>query len=251
MSRTNVTINTRDGACPASVFKPDGGGPWPAVVMFMDGPGIRPTLFDMGERLAAHGYYVLLPDMYYRDGPYEPVTDFAKLFGDEAARAAIFAKMGKVTNPENARSDAEAFLAFLAAQPEVSGGRVAVTGYCMGGGLALRAAANFPERVAAAGAFHPGHLTTDAPDSPHLLADRIKAKVYVGGADNDAGFTPEHKTKLEQALADAGVDHRVEIYEGALHGYTMKDAPIYKHDAAERHWREMLALFDGALKTAA
>ncbi len=251
MSRTEATIMTRDGTCPASVFKPQGQGPWPAVIVFMDGPGIRPALFDLGERLASNGYYVLLPDMFYRDGPYEPVTDFSRLFGDEAARATFFAKMGKTTNPDNARSDAGAFLGFLASQPEVKGGKVGVTGYCMGGGLALRAAANFPDRVAAAGAFHPGHLTTDDPDSPHRLADRIRARIYVGGADNDNGFTPEHKAQLEGALGEAGVDHRVEIYPGALHGYVMPDAPVYNAEAAERHWRELLALFDGTLKSAA
>ncbi len=217
----------------------------------MDGPGIRPALFDLGERLASNGYYVLLPDMFYRDGPSEPVTDFAKVFGDETLRAAFFARMGKAANPDAARSDAGAFLDFLSAQPEVSGGKVGVTGYCMGGGLALRAAANYPEGVVAAGAFHPGHLTTDDPSSPHLLADRIKARVYVGGADNDNGFTPEHKTMLEKAFADAGVDHRVEIYEGAMHGYVMPDMSVYNEAAAERHWRELLALFDGALKSAA
>ena len=251
MSRTDVTIKTRDGTCPASVFKPQGGGPWPGVIVFMDGPGIRPALFDLGERLASNGYYVLLPDMYYRDGPYEPVTDVSKLFGDEAARAAIFAKMGKTNDPDNARSDAGAFLDFLAGQPEAKSGKVGVTGYCMGGGLALRAAGNYPDRVAAAGVFHPGHLTTDDPGSPHRLAERIKARVYVGGADNDNGFTAEHKAQLENAFRDAGVDHRVEIYTGALHGYVMTDAPVYNAEAAERHWRELLALFDGTLKRAA
>jgi carboxymethylenebutenolidase len=215
----------------------------------MDAPAIRPALFDLGERLASHGYYVLLPDLFYRDGPYEPM-DFGKLFGDEEARKALFAKMGRAVNPDAARSDMAAFLDFLGAQPDVKGTKVGVTGYCMGGGLALRAAAAFPDRVAAAGAFHPGNLATDDPSSPHLLADRIKARIYVGGADEDAGFPAEQRERLAKALKDAGVDHRVELYEGARHGYVMPDAPVYHQEVAERHWREITALFEAALKAA-
>ncbi len=251
MSRTAVEIKTPDGTCPASVFRPEGRGPWPAVIVLMDAPAIRPTLFELGERLASHGYYVLLPDLFYRDGPYEPVTDFSKLFGDEETRKAIFAKMGKATNPEAAKADMGAFLDFLSKQPDVKDEKVGVTGYCMGGRLALLAAANFPDRVAAAGAFHPGHVVTEDASSPHLQVERIKGKVVVGGADEDAGFTPEHCRTLEEALAQAGVDHKVAIYDGAKHGYVMKDAPVYDEAAAERHWRELLELLDGTLKRAA
>lgn len=250
MSRKDFSIQTRDGTCPAYVFTPEGSGPWPAVVVFMDAPAIRPALFDLSERLASHGYYVLLPDLFYRDGPYEPLTDVSKLFGDEEARKAIFAKMGKATQPDNARADMQAFLDFLSEQPEVKGEKVGVTGYCMGGGLAIRAAAAFPDRVAAVGAFHPGHLTTDDPQSPHRLAPQIKAKVFVGGADEDAGFTAEHREELALAFANAGVEHRVELFEGARHGYVMPDAPVYHPEAAERHWREIVALFDETLKAA-
>ena len=251
MSRTDVSIPTRDGTCPAYVFRPQGQGPWPAVIVFMDGPGIRPTLFDMGERLAAHGYYVLLPDLFYRDGPYPP-QDVSRMFADEDARKAIFAKIGKCNSPEAAKTDAGAFLDFLSAQADVKGSKVGVTGYCMGGRLALIAASNFPDRVAASGSFHPGNIANDQdPSSPHHQAGRIKARVYVGGADQDQSFPPEQKQRLEKALADAGVDNRVEIYEGARHGYTMKDLSVYDEAAAERHWRETFTLFDGTLKTAA
>lgn len=250
MSRTEVSIATEDGNCRAYVFKPEGHGPWPAAIIYMDAPAIRPALFDFGERLAAHGYYTLLPDLFYRDGPYEPM-DPSKLFSDETARAALFAKMGKCANPEAAKTDTSAFLAFLDAQPDVKGPKVGVTGYCMGGRLTLMAAGEFPDRVAAAGSFHPGHVATDDPNSPHLLAPKMKAKVYVGGADQDGGFPPEQKDRLGKALSDAGVDHRVEIYDGAMHGYTMPDLQVYNHDAAERHWRELFSLFDSALKAAA
>jgi carboxymethylenebutenolidase len=247
MSREQVSIRTKDGDCRAWVFRPDGQGPWPAAIIYMDAPAIRPALFDFGERLAGHGYFTLLPDLFYRDGPYEP-TDPSKLFADEAARAAIFAKMGKCVSIEAVKTDTSAFLDFLSGQPDVKGSRVGVTGYCMGGRVSLIAATEFPDRIAAAGAFHPGHLTTDKPDSPHLGAPRIKAKVYVGGADQDAGFTPENRDQLAKAFTDAGVDNRVEIYDGAKHGYTMPDLSVYDAPAAERHWRELVTLFDSTLK---
>jgi carboxymethylenebutenolidase len=250
MSRTEVSIPTPDGAARAFVFTPEGQGPWPAVILFMDAPAIRPALFEMSERLAAHGYYVLLPDMFWRAGPYEPI-DIAKAFKDEATRREIFGKLMASTDPERSTRDTGAFLDFLAAQPQVAGDKVGVTGYCMGGGLALRAAGNYPGRVAAAACFHGGRLATDAPDSPHLLAPKIKAKVLVAGADEDAGFPPEQAERLKAALDAAGVDNVVTIYKGARHGYAPPDMPVYDRDASERHWREMLELFDGTLKVPA
>jgi carboxymethylenebutenolidase len=125
----------------------------------------------------------------------------------------------------------------------VSGKAVGTTGYCMGGGMALTAAAAHPDRIAAAASFHGGNLATQSPLSPHLLAARIKAFVYVAGADKDSSYPPEQAALLEQALSDAGVPHRCEIYAGALHGWTMSDFPVYDEAAAERHWRELLALF--------
>jgi carboxymethylenebutenolidase len=154
------------------------------------------------------------------------------------------------TNPELAMRDTAAFLDFLAAQPQVKPGKVGVTGYCMGGGMSLRAAGAFPDRVGAAAAFHGGNLATDQPDSPHLLAPKIKAKVYVAGADEDAGFPPEQADRLREALTAAGVDEEVVIYKGARHGYAPPDMPVYDRDASERHWREMVKLFDGTLKAA-
>ncbi len=247
MSREQVSIKTGDGDCRAWVFRPEGQGPWPAAIIFMDGVAIRPALFEFGERLAGHGYFTLLPDLFYRDGPYEPM-DPSKLFADEAARTALFAKIGKCTSAQAVKTDTSAFLGFLSSQPDVKGSKVGVTGYCMGGGVSLVAAAEFPDRIVAAGGFHPGRLATDDPNSPHLLAPRIKAKVYIGGADQDQGFPPEQKERLKRALDDAGVQNTVEIYDGAKHGYTMPDLSVYDEPAAERHWREVFSLFDSTLK---
>ena len=207
----------------------------------MDAPAIRPALFQMCERLAGEGYYVLLPDMFWRAGPYEPIN-LAEAFKDEAARRAIFGKFMASTDPKKAMSDTGAFLAWLARQSQVKGEKVGATGYCMGAGIALRAAGTFPDRIVAVGGFHGGRLATDEPDSPHLLAPKIKAKVYIGGADEDTGFPPQQADQLREALTAAGGENTVEIYAGARHGYAPPDMPVYNKDAAERHWRELLKL---------
>ncbi|HLK25241.1 MAG TPA: dienelactone hydrolase family protein [Caulobacteraceae bacterium] len=246
-----VAIPTPDGDARSYVFTPASGqGPWPAVIFFMDAPAIRPALFDMSQRLADHGYYVLLPDMFWRAGPYEPIN-IAEAFRDEATRRERFAKFMSSTDPERSTRDTGAFLDWLAKQPEAKADKVGVTGYCMGAGLALRAAGAFPDRVVAAAGFHGGRLATDAPDSPHLLAPKIKAAVYIAGADEDAGFPPEQADKLREALNAAGVQNEVTIYKGARHGYACSDLPVYNEEAAERHWSELLKLLDSTLKVAA
>ncbi len=247
MTQTEVKIPTPDGEARAYSFTPEGTGPWPAVIFYMDAPAIRPALFQMCERLASHGYFVLLPDMFWRAGPYEPIN-IREAFKDEESRRTIFGKFMASTDPDRSTRDTAACLDWLAKQPGVKGEKVGCTGYCMGGGLALRAAGNFPDRIVAAAAFHGGRLATDAEDSPHLLAPRIKAKVYVAGADEDASFPPEQADRLRDALTTAGVDNTVEIYAGAKHGYAPPDMPVYDEAASERHWREMLKLFDETLK---
>jgi carboxymethylenebutenolidase len=250
MSMMQVSIPTPDGDARAYTFRPDGKGPWPAVIFFFDAPAIRPAMFEMCERLASNGYFVLLPDMFWRAGPYEPIN-LREAFKDEEARRAIFGIFMASTDPEKSTRDTGAFLDYLAKQPDVAGSRVGTTGYCMGCGLSLRAAGNYPDRVVAAAGFHGGRLATDAPDSPHLLAPKIKARVYIAGADEDAGFPPEQADRLKKALDDAGVDNEVTIYQGAKHGYAPPDMPVYNREASERHWTEMLKLFDSELKAKA
>ncbi|HEV2366263.1 MAG TPA: dienelactone hydrolase family protein [Caulobacteraceae bacterium] len=241
MSRKEVSIPTPDGAARAYAFRPDGEGPWPAVIFFMDAPAIRPALFDMCERLAAEGYFVLLPDMFWRAGPYAPI-DVKAVFADEAKRREIFGKLMGSTDAEKAMRDTAAFLDWVEARPQVKGRKVGVTGYCMGAGMALRAAGTFPDRIAAVGGWHGGNLATDAPTSPHLLAPKIKAEVWIGGADEDAGFPPAQADRLREALDAAGVKNHVTIFDGARHGYAPPDLPVYNEEASERHWRELSAL---------
>ncbi|MDX5331587.1 MAG: dienelactone hydrolase family protein [Caulobacteraceae bacterium] len=245
--RQEVSIRTQDGAMRAFAFTPETGeGPWPAVIFYMDAPAIRPALFDMGERLASHGYFVVMPDLYWRAGAYEPI-DMATIRNDEARREA-FGRLRASTNPQAQLVDTQGILDWLDGQPRADAARVGLTGYCMGGGIALRAAGAFPEQVAAAASFHGGNLATDEADSPHLSAPRIKAQVLVAGADEDRSFPPEQMERLSAALDAAGVKAEVVIYPGARHGYAPADMPAYDREASERHWRDLLALFQANLK---
>ncbi|HEX7926191.1 MAG TPA: dienelactone hydrolase family protein [bacterium] len=247
MARTEVQIKTQDGVCPASVFKPAGKGPWPAVLMYLDGPGIRPALWEMGERLAGHGYYVLLPDLFYRGGSYPP-NDVRALFGNPERRAAWQAKYQGTATIANCMRDTRACLDFLSAQPEVKQSAIGTTGYCMGGARSLTAMATYPDRVVAAASYHGGNLANDAPDSPHLLAAKMKGRVYVAGAVEDPFFDDKQKTLLIDAFKKAGTNAVVETYAGAKHGWVPTDTPVYNQAGAEKHWQTLIALFDATLK---
>jgi carboxymethylenebutenolidase len=240
-----VSIRTRDGICPAYLYPPPGGGLWPAVLVFMDGLGIRPAVLEIGERLAQHGYYALLPDLYYRSGPYAPMDPHA-IFAAAELRRGLAEKFMALATPANIMSDTRAFLDFLGAQPGVRGGAVGTTGYCMGGFMSLTAAGTYPGQIAAAACYHGGRLATDAPDSPHRLAPQMKARIYVGGASDDPSFPADMKQRLEAALTEAGVDHRIETYP-AKHGWVFRDTPVYDAAACERHWQTLLALLASRL----
>jgi len=242
MSRTNVMVRTQDGDCRTAVFRPSGAGPWPAVIFYMDGIAIRPTLYDHGQRLADMGYLVLLPDMFYRIGPYEPL-DGKKLFSDPAQRERLFKVFLPSTNKALATQDTKYFLHYLDTLPDVRGKKIGATGYCMGGGIVLTVAAAYPDRFAAAASFHGGGLANDAPDSPHKNVGKIKARVVVIGADQDQSYSTEEHERMRAALAATKLDYKCEIWPGALHGWTMPDLPVYNQEAAERHWGELETLF--------
>jgi carboxymethylenebutenolidase len=245
MSYEQVSIRTHDGECPAYVFTPSEAGRHPAVIFYMDGLGIRPTIFEMGQRLADYGYVVLVPDLFYRAGRYEALEP-EKVFASGDVMGAI-GHLFASTDNRRVGEDTEAFLAYLDSREDVVGTKVGTTGYCMGGGMSLTAAGTYPDRIAAAASFHGGNLATDSDLSPHLLAPQMAGRVYVAGADNDDSYPPEMAARLEQALSDADVDHRCEIYAGALHGWTMADFPVFNEAAAERHWDELAALFAATL----
>jgi carboxymethylenebutenolidase len=242
---SKINIKTRDGTCPSYVYQPAGKGPWPAVLVFMDGLAIRPAMLELGERLATLGYYVLLPDLFYRSGPYEPM-DPHTVFSDPEKRKVLMEKFFAPATPANIMSDTRAFLDYLAAQSQVLPGGIGTTGYCMGGLMSLSAAGTYPDQILAAASYHGGRLATDAPDSPHLLAPKMRARVYVGGAIDDPSFPEDMKERLEQALTQAGINHRIETYQ-AKHGWVFRDTPVYDAAAAQRHWQTLSELFAATL----
>jgi carboxymethylenebutenolidase len=211
--------------------------------MYVDAGGVRDTMNDMAEKMAGYGYAVLLPDVFYRHGDWEPF-DMQTVFSDQAQRTRLMSMVGSVT-PDMIAADAGAFFDFLEQRPEVRGSRFGVFGYCMGGRTSMIVAGRQPDRVGAAGSFHGGGLVTDDPNSPHLLADKVNATVYVAGAENDASFTTEHAETLDKALTAAGVEHMVEFYP-AGHGFAVPDNPPYDKAADDRHWAALEKLF-GAL----
>ena len=248
LMKREVKIPTPDGDARAFAFTPDGGkGPWPAAIIFMDAPAIRPALFEMGERLAKSGYFVLLPDLFWRAGPYTP-PNVAKLRAGDAAETENFAKLRASTGAGRQMTDTNACLDWLAKQPDAKANKVGVTGYCMGGAVALRAAGTFPDRIVAAASFHGGGMATDDEKSPHRVAPQVKAKVLVAGADQDAHYDEAQNERLKKALAEAHVDAEVSIWKGCLHGWVPTDMPVYNAEGAERHWRELVELFDKTLK---
>jgi carboxymethylenebutenolidase len=245
VSGETIDVTTQDGVADAYLARPDEER-HPGVLLVVDAYGLRPQIERMADRIAAHGYTVLAPNVFYRDGR-APVVSLEGL-GDPDQRGAVFARVMPLIRgltSERIVRDGGAYLDYL---EEVGRGPVAITGYCMGGRAGWRIAAAYPERVAALGGFHVGGLVTDDDDSPHRSADRLAAEVYLGFADNDRSATPEQIAEVERALGKAGVRFRSEVYPGAAHGYTMADTPAYDEAAAERHDAELLVLLERTLR---
>ncbi len=240
------SIDQPEGIIDAELFYPESEHKLPGVILLTDINGTRPSFENMARRIAAHGFVVLLPNIYYRNGP-APVLDYTKPFTDEAAKSARLTLRATLT-PDRVKADIGAELDFLGKHPRVQQEEFGVVGYCLTGSFALRAAADYPDQIAAAASFHGGGLATDDLNSPHLRASDVKAQLYFGHADQDQSSPAEAIAKLEAALSQAGVDFRSEIYEGARHGFAVTDAASYNREASERHWGNLLELFETALK---
>ena len=247
MRHETIDLRTTDGVCPTHLFEPAREASWPGLVMFMDGLGIRPALFEIAERLASNGYRVVLPDLYYRSGFPAPGP---ALFTDKALFEEWKTKVVPTVSVANIMRDMRALLELLDSRSARPGAPVGTVGYCMGGRMSIAAAGHFPDRVAAAASYHASALATDAPDSPHLLAPVMQARVYVAGAIEDSGFDDAQKQRLDAALSAAGVEHKVETYP-ARHGWVPSDTPVHDEAATERHWETLLALFGNALSNRA
>jgi carboxymethylenebutenolidase len=246
MRRLDIQIPAPDGRSNGTLHVPDGDGPWPGVLVFPDAGGARETFRQMGDRLASMGYVVLIPDTYYRAGQWAPF-DVATLFTDSQERARLSTLTSVLTN-DRIIADAGAYADFLLARPEVTGSAIGTTGYCMGGRMSLIAAAGLGRTIAAAASFHGGRLAVaDDPTSPHLLADRITATVYVAGATDDGSFTTEQAELLNSALTGSGVSYTLEFYP-AHHGFAVPDNPTYDAEAEARHWEALRQLYRASLE---
>jgi carboxymethylenebutenolidase len=251
---TNVDIKTPDGTCDAAFIHPKTGS-YAGVLLWPDAFGLRPWTREMGRRLAAEGYSVLVPNPFYRISK-APFTDASNFnFQNQDDMAKLRPLMASVNADGAAEKDAVAYIGFLDAQKEVNKAKkIGTQGYCMGGPLIMKTAATVPNRIGAAASFHGGGLVTNNPNSPHLLAPKIKARMYFGIAASDDATQPDAKDKLKAAFAAAKVPAEVELYVGTQHGWCMKDMPkqangmpIYNQADAERAWGKLLALYKAAL----
>jgi carboxymethylenebutenolidase len=249
---TNVEVKTSDGTSDAVFIHPTTGS-HPGVLVWPDALGLRPAMRDIGKRIAAEGYSVLVPNPFYRAAK-APVFDASFSFQNQADMAKLQQMMGPLNAPGAAEKDALAYIAFLDAQQQVNKAKkIGTQGYCMGGPLVVKTAAALPNRVGAGASFHGGGLVTDKPDSPHLLAPKIKARMYFGIASNDDTRQPDAKDKLKEAFAAAKVPAEIEVYPGAQHGWCVPDMPvqngmpIYSRPDAERAWGKLVALYKIAL----
>jgi carboxymethylenebutenolidase len=252
---TTVDIKTPDGTCDAAFIHPPTGS-HPGVIIWPDAFGLRPSLREMGRRLAGAGYSVLVVNPFYRVAKapiFEDASNFN--FGDPPQRAKLTPLMGSIGAAGAVEKDAPAFVAWLDSQREVDRTKkIGTQGYCMGGPLVMRTAAAVPSRIGAGGSFHGGGLVTANPDSPHLLAPKIKAHMYFGVAANDDAQQPDAKTKLKEAFDAAKNPAEVEVYSQSQHGWCISDMPkqpggqpIYNKADADRAWTKLLALYKAAL----
>ena len=243
MIEKHLDISTADGAMNTFIAYPDEGGPFPVVLFYMDAPGKREELHDMARRIAAVGYYVVLPNLYYRR-----TRDFELKERTPEAMAPMFEHMASLRNAMVTR-DTQAMLHFIDKQPEANGKKIGAVGYCMSGPFVMAAAAAFPDRIDCIASIHGAHLVTERDDSPHLMAPKIKCESYFACAEIDKWASKEIVDTLEQALKEGGVNYRIEWYPGAEHGFVFpRRAGIYDQPSAERHWVRLFDMFERNLK---
>ena len=244
MIEKHIDITTRAGAMNSFVVYPEEYGPHPVVLFYMDAPGKREELHDMARRLASVGYYVVLPNLYYRRS-----HDYWLKERTEPAMAVMYEHMHSLTN-SLVTQDTEAMLRYVDAQPVADGKRIGAVGYCMSGPFVVWAAAQFPERLRAIASIHGANMATDAPDSPHRMVARIRCESYFACAEIDRWAPPADIEKLQSALEAAGTPHHIEWYAAVEHGFVFPQrGAIYNRAAAERHWERLFSLFDRTLRT--
>jgi len=238
MIEHELDIQTADGGMNTFITCPEEGGPHPVVLFYMDAPGKREELHDMARRIATVGYFVALPNLYYRKA-----RDF-RMVRDEEGYKRMFAMMGHLST-ELVMRDTQAMLDFVKGHPEAKASALGAVGYCMSGPWVFAAAARFPEQVKCAASIYGVRLATDDADSPHLQADKVHGELYFACAETDKYAPKEMINKLEAHLRDTpGLRHRVEWYMGVEHGFAFPQREgIYHKPSAERHWERLFALF--------
>jgi carboxymethylenebutenolidase len=243
MIEQHIDIPTADGAMNSFVVYPEEGEPHPVVLFYMDAPGKREELHDMARRLAAVGYFVVLPNLYYRHS-----RDFWLKERNEATLAQMFGLMATLT-AATTRCDTEALLQFVGMQAAADASRIGAVGYCMSGPFVMWAAAAFPDRLRCIASIHGANMATDAADSPHRMAPQIRCESYFACAETDKWAPPADIEQLQAALLAAGTPHRIEWYPGVEHGFVFPQrGAIYNRPAAERHWERLFSLFERRLK---
>jgi carboxymethylenebutenolidase len=241
MIEQTVDIPTKAGAAPTFIVHPEREGPHPVVLFFMDAPAIREELRDMARRIATAGYYVMLPNLYYRSGVME-LADLPKL-PEAEARARMFELMGSLSIPL-VMDDGDALLDYADRDPAAGRGKIATLGYCMSGQYAIAFAARYPVRVAAAASIYGVQLVTDKADSPHLAAQKAKAEMYFACAEHDPYAPLEMVEALDQTVKAKNLNAEVEIYPGAHHGFAFPQrGAVFDKPSAERHWERLFALW--------
>ncbi len=243
MIETHVDLPTANGAMNTFVVHPEEGGPFPVVLFYMDAPGKREELHDMARRIAAVGYFVVLPNLYYR-----AARDYQLTVRNEQGYAEMFALMATLGRATTV-VDTQAMLDFVDATPAAAGSHLSAVGYCMSGPLVMWAAAAFGDRLASIASIHGANMATDAPDSPHTMAPLIRCESYFACAETDRWASPADIAVLEAALVAAGTPYRIEWYPGVEHGFVFPGRTgIFDRPAAERHWERLFALFDRTLR---
>ena len=243
MIEHHIDIATTEGAMNSFVVHPEEGGPFPVVLFYMDAPGKREELHDMARRLAAVGYFVVLPNLYYRRS-----RDYFLKERTEEAMAYMFTLMNSL-DTETTRCDTQALLSFIDAQPQADARRIGAVGYCMSGPFVMWAAAAFPDRLSCIASIHGANMATDKPDSPHRMPAKIRCESYFACAETDKWAPPADIQKLQAALEAAGARHRIEWYPGTEHGFVFPlRAGIYNPAGAERHWERLFSLFGRVLQ---
>ena len=242
MIEQELDISTTEGEMKTFVYHPSHDGPHPVVLYLMDAPSIRPALKDMAMRLASAGYYVMLPYLFYRGGPFR---EFGRSDEDMHARTELMATV----TPTNIVDDADALLGVASADPAAAGGPIGAVGFCMSGGLAVALARAWPDRVKAAASIHGAWLVRDSSDSPHLGLDRVEAELYFGWCDDDDTAPPDTVPIMRAALETAGVNYTLDWFTDAVHGYAPPGTERYDRHASELHWERVHSLFHRNLRS--